>query len=229
MEAGTSGVTGLGHPVRVVVEEPLVGLNGIGGQVHTVGAQLKGGARLVEADVAVVADAQQLQVDTAHVVDDLVVTLALGRGVQVGAVGQVDAGGVDVDVVKEIVVHEAPVALGILTRQTAVFVQVDGGHFRKVHVALVVPVDQLLIGAHGGAAGGQAQHAVGFHDDLGRDNVGRFAGHILVVFCADDLHRKCNSFSIAGFAREPVSFSSIALSADGVQPWIKKSTARQGK
>ena len=59
------GISLLGHQIHIAVKEALVCLNGLGGQVHTVGLQLKGFARLVEADVAVVADAQQLQVDTA--------------------------------------------------------------------------------------------------------------------------------------------------------------------
>ena len=50
--------------------------------------------------------------------------------------------------------------------------------------------DQLLVGAHGRTAGGQAQHAVGLHDDLGRDDVGGLAGHVVVIFCTDDLHKK---------------------------------------
>src|SRR5699024_7451666 len=165
----------------IVVKEPLVGLNGLGRQVHAVGAQLEGGTRLVEADVAVVADAQQLQVNAAHRMDDLIVALAFFRRVQVGAVGQVDAVVVDVDVVKEMLVHEMPVALRIVPLQAPVFVQVHGGHFGEIQVALLVPVDQLVVDAEGGAAGGQAEYAGGLHGDLRRDDVGRFAGHILVV------------------------------------------------
>lgn len=47
--------------IFVVVKEALVGLNGLFGQVDTVGAKLKSGTRLVKANVAIVANAQQLQ------------------------------------------------------------------------------------------------------------------------------------------------------------------------
>ena len=57
------GVGLFGDQVLVAVKEALVGLDGLGLQVDAVGAQLEGLARLVETDVAVVADAQQLQVD----------------------------------------------------------------------------------------------------------------------------------------------------------------------
>ena len=66
------------------------------------------------------ANAQQLQVDAAHAVDDLVV---LGAGcvrIGVGAIRQVDAGGVDVDVVKQVAVHEAPVAFRVVLGQAGV-------------------------------------------------------------------------------------------------------------
>ncbi len=75
------------------------------------GLQLKGLARLVEADVAVGAKAQQLQVDAAHAVDDLVVLFAGARGVRVRAVGHVDGLRVDIHPVEEMGLHEVAVAL----------------------------------------------------------------------------------------------------------------------
>ena len=179
------GVGLFGHKVLVAVKEALVGLDGGGGQVNAVGLQLKGFARLVEADVAVGAKAQQLQVDA---VDDLVV---LGAGVcrvRVGAVGQVDRFGADVHMVEQILVHEAPVAFRVLLGQPAVLVEVDSGDFGEVDVALVVPLHQLCIRAHRGAAGRQTQHAVRLHNDLRGDDVGSLAGHILIILCTNDLH-----------------------------------------
>ena len=154
------------------------------------GLQLKGLARLVEADVAVVADAQQLQVDAAHSVDDLVVLCAGILCIGIGAVRQVDLCRVDVHLVEQVAVHEAPVAFRVLLGQAAVLVQIDGGHLRKIDVALVVPVHQLCIRAHGGAAGRQTQHAVGLHNDLCRNDIGCLAGHIRIILCTNDLHHK---------------------------------------
>ena len=152
------------------------------------GLQLKGFARLIEADMTIGADAQQLQVDAAQLVDDTVVTGTLGGSVQIGAVRQVGLCRVDVDLAEQVLIHEIPVALGMLFGQAAVLVQIDGGDLREIEVALVVPLHQLGVGAHRGAAGRQTQHTVRFHDDLCGDDVGRFAGHILIIFCADDLH-----------------------------------------
>ena len=113
------------------------------------GLQLKSLARLVEADVAVGAKAQQLQVDAAHAVDDLVVLFAGIRSIGVGAVGQMDGLGADVDLVKQVLVHKAPIAFGVLLGQAAVLVQIDGGDLREIQVALVVPVHQLSVCATG--------------------------------------------------------------------------------
>ena len=108
------GVGLLRHKVLVAVEEALVGLDGGFGQINAVGLQLKRLARLVEADVAVRAKAQQLQVDAAHAVDDLVV---LGAGIVcigVGAIRQVDVRRVDVHMIEQVAVHEAPVAFRVV-------------------------------------------------------------------------------------------------------------------
>ena len=54
MLSGTVSYTHL--QIFVVVKEALVGLNGLFGQVDTVGAKLKSGTRLVKANVAIVAN-----------------------------------------------------------------------------------------------------------------------------------------------------------------------------
>ena len=167
-----------------------------------------------EPNEAVVADAQQLQVNAADTVDDGVIAGALGRSVEVRAIRQVDGLGADVHMVKQGAVHEAPIALGVLLRQAAVLVQVDGRDLGEVDIALVVPLDQLLVGAHGGAAGSQAQHAVGLHDDLGRNDVGGLAGHIVVIFCADDLHKRIPPVFSGRVA--PVLLSSLYHAAGGI-------------
>ena len=152
------------------------------------GLQLKGFARLIEADMTIGADAQQLQVDAAQLVDDTVVTGTLGGSVQIGAVRQVGLGRVDIHLAEQVLVHEIPVALGVLLGQAAVLIQIDSSDLGEIQIAFVVPVHQLGISAHRGAAGGKTQYTVRLHDDLCGDDVGRFAGHILIIFCADDLH-----------------------------------------
>jgi hypothetical protein len=77
------------------------------------GARAEGAGGLVETDVAVAAEAEELDVDAAGVEDALLVAAALG--VQVGrAVGHVRAPLVDVDVLEKILPHEPAVGLVVV-------------------------------------------------------------------------------------------------------------------
>ena len=80
--------------------------------------------RLVEADMAIVADAEELQVGIAGGGDKLVVCGTVCLSVHVGAIGHERAGLVDVHMVEEVVVHEVTVALRIVTGQAAILVEV---------------------------------------------------------------------------------------------------------
>mgnify|MGYP003300403364 CR=1 FL=1 len=192
--ADAHGVGLTGHIV-LGGEEALVGLDGLLGQIDAVGAHGEVIGGLVEADVAVVADAQQLQIHAADSLDDGIVLSAGGLGIGILTVGNVDGIGTDIHMVEQVLVHEVPVALVVGAGQAAVLVQVDGGDLSEAQIADLVPVlDQALVGADGGAAGGQTQNAVGLGDDLGSDDVGGLAGHLSVVLGFDDSHDKLCSF-----------------------------------
>ena len=103
--------------------------------------------RLVKADVAVMAQAKQLEIDAAERTDHLVVPGAFLSGVRLHAVGNVDAFRRDIDGVEKIFVHEIVVTLVVIPAESLVFVEVDGAHLRKIDVPFMVPLDQLLIRA----------------------------------------------------------------------------------
>ena len=86
-------------------EQAAVGLDGALREVDAVRALAEDVVRLVEADVAVVAQAKKLQVRIAGLGNDAVVLRAGRRGVGVGAVGHVRVVDVDVDVVEEVGAH----------------------------------------------------------------------------------------------------------------------------
>ena len=155
------------------------------------GAQREVVVGLVEADVAVHAQTQQLQVDAAEVADHLVVALALA--VAVNAAGHVGVLEVDVHMVKEVVTHEIGVALVVVGGETGVLVQVHGADGGEIQLAGMVPLDELLIGTHRGRTGGQTQHAVGLEGDLGSDDAGGGGAHGVVIFGLDDSHVKIPS------------------------------------
>lgn len=185
-------------------EEALVGVAGALGEGHLVGAQGEVVVGLVEADVAVDAQTQQLQVDAAEVGDQLVVALALA--VAVDTAGYVGVGKVDVHVVKQVVAHKIGVALVVVGGQTGILVQVNRAHGGEVQVTGLVPLNELLIGADGGGAGSQAQNTVGLELDLSGDDVGGGAAHGVVIFSLDDSH--CRFLQLNNF---------VAVNVDGVQ------------
>ena len=105
---------GVGGHVLPLGEEALVGVDGGIGEFHVVGTLGEGVRRLVEADVAVGAKAQQLQIRAAKAVDDGIVPGALGSGIGVHAVGDIAVGLIDVHVVEQVGAHEVGVALVVV-------------------------------------------------------------------------------------------------------------------
>ena len=126
-----------------------MGLNGALGEVDAVRALGEVVIGLVEADVAVVANAEQLQIRVTGGGDNLVVLRAGSGGVGVGAIGHMRVVQVDVDVIEEVLAHEVVIALGIVVRKAAILVQVVGADLGKVDVALLVPSSELLVGTIG--------------------------------------------------------------------------------
>ena len=85
------------------------------------------GARLVEADVARAADAQDLHVDAARLGDLLLVPAAVVVHLldRQRAVGHVPVARRDVDVVEQVLAHEADVALQLVRLHRVVLVEVE--------------------------------------------------------------------------------------------------------
>ena len=67
---------------------------------------------------------------------------------------------------KEIIVHEIIITLVIFLCKALIFIQIYRLYAGKVKISLIIPVDQLLVGAKGRRTGSQTKHAVWFHDYL---------------------------------------------------------------
>ena len=108
---------GQGHArnlVQVVVEEARVREDGVIGKRLDTGARSQAGARLVEGDVSVLADAAEEEIDATHSLDLGLVLDALGFQIWRIAVQNVHIVGVDVHVREEVLPHEAVVALRVV-------------------------------------------------------------------------------------------------------------------
>jgi len=176
---------GMGGNILTLLKETLVGVDGGVGQLHMVGAVDELVAGLVEADVAVGAQAQQLQVSTTKGLDDSIVTGALSSSVGVGAVGNIAVGLVDVHMIEQVGAHEVGIALVVILGQTHVLVQVDGSDLGEVQLAGLILGDQLLVGTNRAGTGSQTQNAVGLQMDLGGDDIGSLAADIGVILGND--------------------------------------------
>jgi hypothetical protein len=138
------------------------------------GAALDARPRLVEADVPRLPDAEELEVDPAGRADGGLVALGRRRDLlaRPGPVGDVGVGGRDVDVVEEVLLHEAPVAVEARRRHRVVLVEVEGHDAREAEALLAVEPDELAVDADRGGAGGEPQDGASpggaaFADDRG--------------------------------------------------------------
>jgi hypothetical protein len=102
------------HLGKIIVEEAAVGQNRIVSQRLHAGTRGQARSRLVEGDMAILADAGQEQVDAAYGFDLGFICDALGLEVCRLTVEDVDVLGVDVDVGKEVLPHESVIALGVI-------------------------------------------------------------------------------------------------------------------
>ena len=182
---GAHGV-GLTWDILDLIEETAVGLDRALGKVDAMGAVGEVIIGLVEANVTVVANAEKLEVRVTCSRNHGIVLGAGGVSIGIGAIGHVGVLDIDVHVVEQVLVHEITVALGVIAVETTILVQVIAAHLGEVNVALLVPLDKLLVGANGSRAGGQAKNAIRLENNLRRDDIGNLAAHILIVANSND-------------------------------------------
>jgi len=168
------GTVGLAEEVRGGVEA------GESVEPDEPGPRLGGGSRLVEPHMPGPTDAQQLDIDSSGGPDRLFVGPAVGRYVRrsQGTVGNVGPIRLQVDVIEEMLPHEAPVALERLRVHGEVLVQVEGGHAPEAEPLLTMQANQLFVDRDGGGAGGQAQDGPPVLHPAGPDEIGDLPGHI---------------------------------------------------
>ena len=189
--ADTDGQSGLGNFVGIVIKETGVDDQGILSQGTDAGAGGEGGKGLVESNVAVYTAAAHEQVDTAVGSDLVFVALALCFQIFSHTVQNVDILSRNVDVVEEIVVHEVPVALVMLSGQTNILVHIEGHNILEGDLTGLVHLDEALVNAQRGGTGGQTQNEGAVFcvvvDGIG-DVVGSPLAHGVVIVFDDQFH-----------------------------------------
>ena len=112
------------HLVFPAEEWPVL-LHGGGRKRLNPGAGVKGGKRLVEADMPGLADAEDLQVDPAAPLDGRLVAAAFLVQVAREAIGQVGVPRVHVHVAEQVVIHVVPVRVRVGREQADILVQIE--------------------------------------------------------------------------------------------------------
>ena len=153
-------------------KKALVGLPRLLRERYLVRARREGVRRLVEAYVAIVADAQELQVDAAAIGDGALIGVEHRLRIGGEAVRHMRVARLYIYVVKELLLHKAAVTLRVAGGEAGVFVEVERAHAGKVHAPRPVAGNQRAIEGERRRAGGQPQHAGRPGGDLHRKEVG---------------------------------------------------------
>ena len=105
-------------------------------------------------------DAENLQIDAPRLLDALFVRGASGFKVVGHAVRHMNPRRVDACRAKEMLLHETPVTLRVVGRQSHVLVQVERGDPGKIQALLVAKRNQAAVQANRGTAGSAPEHGI---------------------------------------------------------------------
>lgn len=157
-------------------------------------------ARFVEADVPGAADAEELHVDTAGLLDRPLVALAplAHRFGFDRPVGNVHVGRIDVDVIEEMLPHEAVVTLQPLRPHGEVLVEIEGDDVREGEPLLAVESDEFRVDPRRRRAGGETEDTALAGDRPRPDQVGDLAGDHDVDVMRAGVNRRRNALGVGG-------------------------------
>lgn len=124
--------------VDVIAEESRVGENSVVSQSLDTSSAGQAGSRLVESNVAVLANAGKEEINAADGLNGVFVSDALGLEVGGIAVQDVNIGRVDIDVREEVLPHEGVVGFGVVAGNPHVLVHVEGDDMLKGNLRVVL-------------------------------------------------------------------------------------------
>ena len=150
--------------------------------------RVEDGARLVEAEMAVGADAEHLYVNVAALDDG--VKLSDARVHITDAARDIGVRLVDVNMVKEIAVHEITVALVVFRGKADVLVKIHAVYAGEVQPLLGTAACQLLVHPDGAGACGQTKAAAGLGADDAFYNICGGRALLGIISGNDDFHGK---------------------------------------
>ena len=135
----------LRNEAEVVVEEAAVGVDGVGGEGLDTGARREGRTWLVESEVSVRTDTAHEEVNATSLSDELLVVVTLSDEILCVTIEDVYILRLDVDVVEEVVPHEAVVTFWVIFWQLHIFVHVECDDVLERNLACTAHVNQVAI------------------------------------------------------------------------------------
>lgn len=174
------------HGVRVVKVARVCGER-LRGKVHKVRELRKIIGRLVEADVAGVADTEDLQIGRVGAAECFI---AAALGLRVGCIALRDRRKLRRDAAgaEEMLLQIVTIGLRMRAGETDIFIRVDRADAGKLQPLLPVAADQLAVHALRRAAGHGAETGVRLLSDLRLNDICGTAAQSLIIRNRDDLH-----------------------------------------
>ena len=175
--------------------------------------------------MAVVADAEQLDIHAAPVFDLALIRLAHGRDIGGKAVGNDGVLRLDGNMVKQIFLHEPAVTLRMVGCKALVLVKIGRAHTAEIDQPGLFAGDQLTIQRQRGA-GGKTDNAGGLGMDDGFKFIGSSLAHFFRGLYFDDIQVQHNLFLLyfSFFASSAtifcISFHFFSMSATSLN-WVR--------
>ena len=178
-----------GHLFDASVEEQAgVVVDGLLGEHLGVRAAGEGAPGLIEGDVAIGADAEELDVDAAGGLNGVFVGLA-GLGDILGEpVGHVGLGLVDVDMVEELGLHEVVVALVVLRGEAEILIEVEALAVLEGDGSGFAGFGEELVHLHRRGARGEAEDGLGVLPHLIDEDAGGELASLFGILDDCDFH-----------------------------------------
>ena len=144
--------------------------------------------------MAVSAKSQKLKICISKGFYQLIIPSALLLRILCQTAGHICILREDINMVKQIFLHEIAVALVVVSGKSLILIQVHGVYFLKAEIPSLVPCCKLFVCSNGCRTGCQAQNAVRTTDHLSRNNVRCTTAHGVVVLFTVYSHNFSVSF-----------------------------------
>ena len=89
---------------------------------------------------------------------------------------------------EQMMFHKIVITLVIIRGQSDILIQVYTGYLGKIQITLLIPLYQLIVSTDRGRSGCQTQYAIGFHNNLCRNQIRCTTTYCLIVFLSVNSH-----------------------------------------